>query len=171
MTASVYARSAVVLLSVLVLQRGLLSDARIAGVALDLLLLVSLAAGLTGGPDRGAAFGFAAGLGMDLLLQGPLGLTALAFCLAGYVAGRYEGSTVRASRWRPVITVGVGSAATYGLYVVLGWVFGQRSMLSDRLWVIVLVVSLVNAIISPLALRVMRWVWHDPVVGRYPAIR
>ena len=54
-----------------------------------------------------------------------------------------------------------GSALGYSLLVVVGWVLGQSRMLSDRLLAILLVVSLMNAVLAPLAVRVLRWAWNE----------
>ena len=45
----------------------------------DLMLALAVAAGLAGGPERGAWVGFAAGLLADCFLQTPLGLSALVY--------------------------------------------------------------------------------------------
>ena len=110
MTGPVVARLAVVLVSALVLQASILSEARIAGASIDLLLVLAVAAGLTGGADRGAIVGFVAGIGIDLLLQTPFGLSALAYSVAGYVAGVLHGTVVRSSWWIPVLLAVVASA-------------------------------------------------------------
>jgi hypothetical protein len=43
------------------------------------------------------------------------------------------------------------------LYAVLGAVLGQESMLDTNLGAIVAVVAIVNALLAPLAVRLMRW--------------
>ena len=161
MTTKVAFRVALVLVSAAVLQRGVFSQLRIAHVAADVLLLLAIAAGIAGGPDRGATMGFVCGLTLDLMLQTPVGLTALSYCIIGFVAGRYQLSVTRSSQWRLRFTVGVGSAMGYGLLVGLGWVMGQRNMLSSRLPVILLVVGLFNAVLGPLAVKIMRWAFDQ----------
>ncbi len=158
-------RIGLVLLSAAVLQRGLFSQLRIEHVSADILLLLAITAGITGGPDRGAVMGFLCGLTLDLMLLTPLGLTALTYCLIGFVAGRFQLSVTRSSRWRLMFNVGVGSALGYSLLVVIGWVLGQRNMLSDHLPTILLIVALFNAVLAPLAVRVMRWAWDQPRVS------
>lgn len=154
-------RMGVVVLSAAVLQRGLVSQLPIFGVRGDLLLLLAIIGGLTLGPDRGAIVGFVCGLSMDLFLQSPLGLRALVFCLVGFVAGRYQLSVTRSSRLRLMVTVAFASVSGYGLLVVVGWVLGQRNMLTDRLPLILLVVALINAVLAPLAVIVTRWAWNE----------
>ncbi len=150
-------RVAVVMLSASVLQYGVLSQLPVFGVRADLLLLLAIAGGLALGPDRGAVVGFVAGLTYDLFLQSPLGLRALVFCVVGFIAGRYQLSVTRSSRRRLMLTMFVGSAMAYGLLVVVGWVLGQKNMLTEHLVAIIVVVAAFNAVFAPVAVRVLRW--------------
>lgn len=153
-------RLALVVVSTAVLYRGLFTQLRVAHVAADVFLLLAVVAGLTGGPERGAAMGFLAGLSFDLLLQSPLGLTALAYCIVGFAAGRYQLSVVRSSRRRLMLTTGIASALGYGFYIVVGSVLGQH-MARDHIGTYIGVVALFNAVLAPLAARALRWAWDD----------
>ena len=62
-------RAALVLVVAVVAQIAIVADLRIIGAVGDLMLVVTVAAALTGGPDRGAAYGFFAGLTFDLVLD------------------------------------------------------------------------------------------------------
>ena len=55
-------RATLVALAALILQVSFVADLRIAGAIGDLMLVAVVAAGLTGGPDRGVAYGFALGV-------------------------------------------------------------------------------------------------------------
>ena len=162
MTGKIVLRVGLVIISAAVLQRGLFSQLPIFGVQADILLLLALAGGIALGPDRGAIIGFIAGLTFDLFLYSPLGLRALVFCLVGFVAGRYQSSVTRSSRWRLMGTVFVGSALGTSALALVGWVMGARNMLTDRLALIVLVVSAINALLAPLAVGALRWAWEQP---------
>jgi len=162
MTGKIVARVALVIISAAVIQRGLFSQVTIAGVQGDVFLLLALAAGIALGPDRGAVIGFVAGLTYDLFLYSPLGLRALVFCLVGFVAGRYQTSVTRSSRWRLMFTVFVGSALGTGALALVGWVLGNGNMLTDRLALIIVVVSAINAVLAPLAVGALRWAWEQP---------
>lgn len=165
-------RTGLVLLSAAVLVVGLLPHVRPVGVAVDVLLLFAVVAGLTGGPERGAIVGFAAGLTLDLLvMSGPVGMAGVAYCIVGFVAGRYQLSVVRSSRMRLMVTTGLASALGYALLVALGWVMGQRNMVSDRLWIIVAVIAGANALLAPLAARIEHWAWDDSRHPAYPVMR
>jgi rod shape-determining protein MreD len=166
----VVARVALVLFSAAVLQRGLFSQLRIADVSIDLLLLLAIAGGMMLGPDRGAIFGFFCGLTLDLLVQTPLGLSALVYCLVGYGMGRLQGTVLRANRLVPFALVAVASAVAVALYAVVAEVLGQANAISAHLPWIMLVVAVGNAILYPLARRIARWSWpHEPALR--PAIR
>lgn len=163
-------RVAVVLLSAAVLQRGLFAEVRILGVAVDVFLLLAVAAGIAVGPERGAVIGFFAGLTLDLMIQTPLGLSALVYCLTGYLTGRLYGTTVRSSRWLSAGLVVLATAAAVVAYAVAAELFGHSSAISSSLPVIVSVLCVANAVLAPLAIRVVRWAVPDPDAIR-PALR
>jgi rod shape-determining protein MreD len=75
-----------------VLDVGVLDRQPVAGPAVDLLLLVVVAAALAGGSVAGATAGLLAGLLADLTppAAGLLGVGALAYGLAGALAGRWH---------------------------------------------------------------------------------
>jgi rod shape-determining protein MreD len=157
----------VLILSItLVLQVGLFNDVRFWGVHPDLLLLLAVCAGLTGGPGRGAGVGFACGLLLDLFLPGRFGVTALAYALTGYGAGVAGDTVVRPARWISVGLVVLSSAAGTLLYAAIGQLLGQRSLSDPRLATIVGIVSVVNGVLALPALAVCRWADHDPLRAR-----
>jgi rod shape-determining protein MreD len=155
-------RLTLVLLSALVLQASLVADVRFLGVSIDLLLLITIAAGLTGGSDRGAVIGFIAGVGMDLLLDTPFGLSALAYSLTGYIVGSLHETTERAAWWFPIpVALGAG-ALGIGVFVVGGDLAGEELSSVPDLWRIVTVVAVAcGALILP-ANRLMRWCYIGP---------
>ena len=73
----------IVIVVVLVVQHTLLDAVRVDGAHPDVMLLLPMAAGYAAGPDRGAVFGFVAGLLADLFLPTTFGLSALVGCLLG----------------------------------------------------------------------------------------
>lgn len=152
-------RIAVVLASTAVLQWGVFSQLRIDGAAADLFLILAVTAGMACGPDRGAIVGFFAGLTLDLLSQTPLGLSALTYGAMGYLSGRAEGLVLRANRFIPPLLAAGMCALGVVLYAVGAWVLGRARVIDGHLVVIVVVVSGFALILSPIYLRVMRWVW------------
>jgi rod shape-determining protein MreD len=149
-------RMSLVLVLALTFQLGVASHVEVFGVQGDLMLLLAVCAGLAAGPERGAMIGFAVGLGFDLLLQSPFGLSALTYSLVAYLAGSLQDSVLRAAWWIPITTAAAASAVGVILYGVFGTVVGE-DLLGLRLLRIAVVVGVLNAIVAPLALRVVRW--------------
>lgn len=163
-------RLTVVLFSAAVLERGLFAELRIAGVALDVLLLLAIAGGMALGPDRGAIVGFASGLVYDLLTNMPLGLSALVYCIVGFLAGRLYGETARSSRVLRGFLVGGLSVAGVCAYALAAAVLGRPDTISTDLVAVAVVVSVGNVVLAPLAIKAARWAW--PIeAGSRAAIR
>jgi rod shape-determining protein MreD len=157
-------KAPIVVLLVLVVHTTLLTSFRFDGVTPDAMLLLTVAAGIAAGPTLGAVMGFACGLGIDLFLQTPLGLSALVFSLVGYAVGSVQTGILRSSWWIPIFTALVASAAGEVLYALVGGVIGQPNLVTTRLPLIAVTVGLMNAALSPVALRLVRWALHaaDP---------
>jgi rod shape-determining protein MreD len=155
-----------VLLAAVVLHTAVAPQLRVLGVGAEVLLLVAIGAGIAAGPDRGAAVGFGAGLLADCFLQTPFGLSALTYCLVGWAVGAFQTTVLHAAGWIPVVTTFVATALGLVLFVGCGAVVGQSQLISGRLPVILGVAAVLNALLAPLAVRVMRWsVAASPVPG------
>lgn len=150
-------RWVLIVLTVFVLQIGVFTDLRLFGVHPDTMLLLAICAGLSVGAVRGAEVGFAVGLLSDLLLQGPLGTSALAFALVGFGVGMAGDAVLRSSRVISVGIAAVSSAAGVLLYAALAQLLGQRTLADPRLWVIVAIVSVFNAVLCLPAMALCRW--------------
>jgi rod shape-determining protein MreD len=150
----------VLVLTALVIELTALPLLRLPGATPDILAVTVIALGFVGGPVRGAGIGFLAGLLLDLSppSAGVLGLTAVVFVIAGYVAG-----TLGAERDRGAFaTVGITGLLAAGLV-------GDPRISWDRvpgLLVTQLVYSLVvAAFVVPLVTVLWRRV--DPPTSRY----
>lgn len=141
----------------LVLQIGLATQIRLHGVHPDLLLLVTICAGIVGGPGTGTGVGFACGLLFDLFLPGRLGVTALSYLLVGYASGIAGESIARPNRWTAGGIVVVASCAGTLLYATIGQLLGQRSLTDPNLAAIVGIVAAFNAVLAVPVLAVCRW--------------
>ena len=146
-----------VMLVVVVLHTAVFPQLRLFGVAGDVMLLVTIAAAIVGGPDRGATMGFAAGLLADSFLLTPFGLSALAYCLVGWFVGVFQTRVLHAVWWIPVLTAAVATVAGTALFVLLGAVVGQDQLISSRLGEILWVTALFSAILVTPAVRLLRW--------------
>lgn len=151
------ARLPPVFLLLVVLHTAVFPQLRVVDVAADVLLVVAITAGIVGGPERGAAMGFGAGLLADCFLQTPFGLSALVYCLVGWGVGSFQTRILHATWWIPMLTAAVAGGAGVVLYVVLGAVVGQEQLWSLRVLPIAGVTALWSAILTPVVLRIVRW--------------
>ena len=150
-------RLGLVVVLLLTLQTTWMADLRPFGTPGDLLLLLTVAAGMASGPVRGATVGFVAGLAMDLVLLTPFGLSSLAYLAVGYAVGTIHDGVLRSAPWIPVVVAFVVSALGIGFYVVLGQLVGQQFRLPD-LPRVILVTSMINAVLIHPATIVTRWI-------------
>ena len=109
-----------------VLQSSVLARLPLPGGAPNLVLVLVVAVGLTGGASAGLATGFAAGLLTDLLSAHPVGLLALCFALAGFVAGLLEADVER-TVLLPMVVVAVATLAVGLTYVAALGLLGRES--------------------------------------------
>lgn len=169
MTGPARARLMLVIFGVLVLHASLLQGLRAAGIPADGLVLVAVVGGALGGPERGAVIGFSAGLVADLFLQTPFGLSALAYCLAGFTTGVLQGNVIRAAWWIMPVTAFVGSAVGVAFYALIGAMVGVQDLVRPTLPLIALSVGLVNAALSIPVARAMTWAMGDVNTRTYAA--
>jgi rod shape-determining protein MreD len=156
------ARWSMLVLTALVLQVGVVPQFPVAGVVADLMLLVAIAAGVVGGPERGAVMGFVCGFVFDLTRPGPLGLSALAYTLAAAGAGGVMVQILQARRLLTVAVVATATAVGTLLFAVGSQLFGQHTLENPRLWTIVSVVTLLNGLLALPAVRASRWAEGTP---------
>jgi rod shape-determining protein MreD len=157
-----------VIITVLFVQLTVLTHVRVFGVMPDAMLLLAIAGGMSGGPTTGAVVGFCSGMAIDLFLQTPMGLSALVFCLVGYVVGLLQATMLRSAWWIPVMTACIGSVAGVILFALVGSVVGETDMVTSRLAVIVAVVAIGNVILAPPVIKLVRWAMAgQPVSGAF----
>lgn len=150
-------RVPVLVAAALVLQVTVVADLRVLGVSGDLLLLLAIAAGLVGPPDRAAVVGFVLGLALDLVVETPFGLSALVYGLVAYAVARAQEPVVRSAWWIPSLAAAVATAAGLALFLVAGYLLGERQLLDSDLVPIVGVLCAGNALLVHPATWVMRW--------------
>lgn len=161
------ARLAFIGFCALVLQTSVIAPITIFGARGDVVLLFAVAAGFEGNSDRGAVVGFAVGLAFDLLLGSvAVGLSALTYCLVGYLVGTFHNSVIRTSRWIPVATAALASALGILLYFLVAKVTDQTSLGLVDLPAIVAVVAVQNGLLALPAMRLVRWALHNPAHDR-----
>lgn len=153
--------------TVIILQASLVSRLTIDGARADLVLLTAVGAGVAAGPELGAIVGFGTGLGFDVLLPTPLGMSALCYCLTGYAAGLLHGLVLQSGRWVLAVMVAVLSAGGTLLVYVVCAVLGQPHPPLSHLPVIVAVVSLVNAVLAVPMVGLCRWALTESSAARF----
>jgi rod shape-determining protein MreD len=144
-------------LLMLTLQSTLFSGLRNSGLHADTLLLLPITAGIVAGAESGALVGFLAGLTLDLFLQTPFGLSALAYSLVGFGVGTVQGNVIRAAWWIAPLTAIVASAAGIVVYGLVGAMVGQAQLLRGDLPVIAGWVAVVNAPLAVPVVKLMEW--------------
>lgn len=164
MRATWTARVAVIAGVVLLVHLGLSPNLRIAGVAAELPLGLSVAAGLTGGVERGVLFGFLYGLIVDFFLFTPIGLSALIFGVVGWIAGHVFMDRIEESPIMSAIAVGLGTAAGLAVFVALGVALGESSLLEAAVVRIIVIASIMNGVFAIALMGACHWMWSsDPL--------
>ena len=158
-------RIAVLLFIAILIESALGSDMRVGGVAPDLMILLTICAGLTGGAEAGAWVGFWAGLMADLFLTStPLGLSALTYCLIGAGVGALRTAVIPERRLVVPLAAFVGTAAAVLLFVALGDMLGQTQLLdAGRSWLIR--VAVIEACWSAVLSLPVAWVYGRAARG------
>jgi rod shape-determining protein MreD len=149
---------AAVVLQITVFSAGL----RVFGVMPDLGLVLTVAVAFSLGPERGAVFGFVAGLAVDLFLSTPLGVSALSFALVGYGTGIVQGGLVRPSRWTAPAMGALGGLAGGVLFVAIGAVAGREELLSLASVRVIFVASIYDAVLALAVFPIARWATRAP---------
>jgi rod shape-determining protein MreD len=152
---------ALVVFTAVLLQVSVVARLPIADLRGDIVLLIAIAAGLESDGEHGAIVGFVAGLTFDLLLDTPVGLSALSYCLVGFVVGTFQGAVLRATWWIPVLATVLASALGVLIFALLDQVLGQATVEVTRLPAIVAVVAVLNGILSRPARWAMRHALSD----------
>ena len=134
-------RVAVVLFVLWVVQVSLFAHLRPFGVSPDLLLVAAVVGGVVGDSVFGVRHGFLAGLLLDLIVPGPLGLAAGLYGLLGYTAGLFSRSVDSDDpRVLPILIGASAFLATVGYGLGLG-ILGSEQFVEWRLLWVALVVS------------------------------
>jgi rod shape-determining protein MreD len=153
--------AALIVLSVLV-QVVIFPHVRLAGRVPDLGLVVAVAVAFDHGPEAGAIVGFFAGLGFDLFLSTPLGLTALSYALTAYAVGVLQGGMLRAPRWfTPVI--GFVSGLVGGLlFVGIGLLAGVDGVHGNGAFETIVIAAIYDGLLAPFVFMLVGAVLGDP---------
>ena len=144
-------------LCVLAIQRTVLTEIRPFGGVLQIVPALAAAIGAGAGPARGALRGSPLGLMYDLATGSPLGLTALVYALAGFVAGYVLTLTPTPPWWLTSVFTAIGAAVGETAVPIGRALIGHDGWFTQRLFTIVPVVAAFALVLSPLFVPLGRW--------------
>jgi cell shape-determining protein MreD len=144
-------------LCMLAIQRTVLTEVQAHGVVFQIVLALSAAIGAGAGSERGALGGFTLGMMYDLATGSPLGLTALVYGLAGFVAGYVLTLTPTPPWWLASIFAAIGAAVGETAVPVARMLVGQDGWFTSELFVIVPIVAAFALVLSPGLVPLGRW--------------
>ena len=141
----------------LAIQRTVLVDIKVSGVIVQLVLAFVAAAGASGGSERGAVAGFVLGSMFDLVEGTPLGSTAIAYTVAGAVAGLLALVAADPQWWLKAIFVGLGCAAGEAMLSVIRLFIGEENPWPADMAKVIAIVAVAGALMSPVLVPLSRW--------------
>lgn len=144
------ARLALVVVATVVLQVTVFPHLRLLGAVPDLGLVLTAAVAYREGPEVGALVGFASGLGYDLFLETPVGLSALSFALVGYAVGVMQSGLLRSPAWVAPVLGGLAGLVGGLLFASIGVISGSDHLLAWRTLAMIARSSTYDALLAPL---------------------
>jgi rod shape-determining protein MreD len=127
------------------------------GVRPEIVLLLVVAASLSGGMEAGVVWGFIGGLSLDLFSGAPLGVFTLTMVLVGALVNVGESNLFSTSLLLPLGAVFVATFVYHFLTIVLlqtlGWSIGWGPAMLQ----VALPSAVVNTLLMPLVYFFLRW--------------
>jgi cell shape-determining protein MreD len=139
------------------IQRTVAADHPVDGVVLQVVLALVVGVGAGAGAQYGALAGFLLGGMYDLGVGTPLGLTSLAYGLAGITAGYVLAITPDPQWWLASLFACLGAAVGELALPVGKMVTGVDGWLTPDLVRVVSIVALGALVLSPLMVPLGRW--------------
>lgn len=140
-----------VLVTALLIDTVILVGVSIAGISPSLVILTVVAVSLTDGGEAGSRYGFCAGLAVDLLSGGLVGLFALVYLLTGFLAGSVRPFLTGSALLSQIAVGAAASAFSVALYGGLTLLFDPRGLSAGTVLVAILVTGIGNGILAPVA--------------------
>lgn len=153
---------ALVLILTLLLQTVVAPAVSVGGWRPDLLLVTVVGFALADGAQTGARYGFAAGLGADLLSgSGQLvGITALVLLLVGYILGSLRPYLPGTARAGESVMGGVAGAVTFAMIGGMALLLDVRQFTLSTLVEGIVATAVWTAILAPLLCRPLARLSH-----------
>jgi len=146
-----------VLLTALIAQATLLTEIRIQGATVELMMVIAILAGFHGGPERGMFVAFFAGLLQDSLISVPLGLHALVFPPLAVAVSSLEQRMVRLTPVADALALLLASTAGIFMIVAAGLLFGLSPFDPSILLTRILIAAAMTTAIAIPVNRAVRW--------------
>ncbi len=159
---------AVLVLTTVVVQVSLMPHLRLFGVVPDLGLVLAIAIAYHDGSETAAVAGFLTGVGFDLFLRTPVGASALAYAVTGYLAGVVQTGLLRANRWLPLLLGGLGGLIGGLMFAGIAILAGSDELISSRTLSIVARAALFDAIVALLIFPLVARMVTPPVAAPPP---
>jgi rod shape-determining protein MreD len=155
-------RLVLVVVTLVVLETTVFRHLKIFDALPSLCLVATAAVAYEEGPQSGALFGFMSGLAIDMFLSTPLGLSALAYLLAGFLLGVFQGGMVRETKGMGPVLAAAGGLLGGAIFVIVGGIAGEDGFFTLTSVKIVIVAALYDALVAPLVFLFVHWANHDP---------
>jgi rod shape-determining protein MreD len=149
-------------LTTVIVQVALMPHLRLFGVVPDLGLVLAIAVAYYDDAEGAAIVGFATGLGFDLFLQTPVGASALAYSVTGYLTGVLQAGLIRSSRWLPLALGGLGGLVGGLMFVGIAILAGTDTLIAGDTLGLVARSALFDALVATVVF---------PLVGRFVRAR
>lgn len=131
-----------------IVQAAAISQITVFGAPIDLFPIVVGAVGLLAGSIGGAAFGFCAGLFIDIALLQTIGVTSLLYVVVGYGAGRLRELRDPAHGLTPMAVGAAATAVATVGFAILTFMLGVDAPVSLLLVRQILVTIVVNTLLA-----------------------
>jgi rod shape-determining protein MreD len=149
-------------LTTVVFQVAFMPHLRLFGVVPDLGLVLAIAVAYHDDAETAAIVGFVTGLGFDLFLHTPVGASALAYAVTGYLTGVIQAGLIRSSRWLPLALGGLGGFVGGLMFVGIAILAGTDALIRVDTLSIVARAAVYDAIVAMVVF---------PLVGRFVRTR
>jgi rod shape-determining protein MreD len=145
------------LASVALLQSSVLYRFSLGGARLNLMLLVVVAWSLLRGPREGIVWGFIGGLALDFLSGAPIGSSALALTLVGYLASLGQLTLYRTSPLFPSAVALVATIIHHSVLMIVLTTTGHSTAWQGVLLGVTMPTALLGSLVMPLVYRTLIW--------------
>jgi rod shape-determining protein MreD len=149
-------------LTTVVVQVALMPHLRLFGVVPDLGLVLAIAVAYYDDAETAALVGFVTGLGFDLFLLTPVGASALAYSVTGYLTGVVQAGLIRSRRGLPLVLGGLGGLVGGLIFVGIAILAGTDALISTSTVTLVARAALYDALVATIVF---------PLVGRFVRAR